>query len=198
MKITVTGLGNFGGTKELIYTITPCTLKPTITLSETEYIYDGNEKKPTVTVTVEDKTLVEGRDFEVAYENNTYAEDGAKVTVTAKGNYGFDKQEIPFHIGKANAVIETAPGASPFIYDGSSHALVTAGSAAGGSFEYKLGDGNWTKEIPTAENAAEYTVWYRVIGDSNHNNTAESSVTVTVGRRDIADAKDHARLIPHL
>lgn len=188
-KITVTGLGNFGGTKELIYTITPCTLKPTIVLSETDYIYDGNEKKPTVTVTVEDKTLVEGRDFEVAYENNTYAEDGAKVTVTAKGNYGFDKQEVPFHIGKANAVIETAPGASPFIYDGSSHALVTAGSAAGGSFEYKLGDGDWTKEIPTAENAAEYTVWYRVIGDSNHNNTAESSVTVTVGRRDIADAK---------
>ena len=133
-KITVTGLGNFGGTKELIYTITPCTLKPTIVLSETDYIYDGNEKKPTVTV--EDKTLVEGRDFEVAYENNTYAEDGAKVTVTAKGNYGFDKQEVPFHIGKANAVIETAPGASPFIYDGSSHALVTAGSAAGGSFEY--------------------------------------------------------------
>lgn len=188
-KITVTGLGNFGGTKELIYTITPCTLKPTIVLSETDYIYDGNEKKPTVTVTVEDKTLVEGRDFEVAYENNTYAEDGAKVTVTAKGNYGFDKQEIPFHIGKANAVIETAPGASPFIYDGSSHALVTAGSAAGGSFEYKLGDGNWTTAVPTAENAAEYTVWYRVIGDSNHNNTAESSVTVTVGRRDIADAK---------
>lgn len=188
-KITVTGLGNFGGTKELIYTITPCTLKPTIVLSETDYIYDGNEKKPTVTVTVEDKTLVEGRDFEVAYENNTYAEDGAKVTVTAKGNYGFDKQEVPFHIGKANAVIETAPGASPFIYDGSSHALVTAGSAAGGSFEYKLGDGNWTTAVPTAENAAEYTVWYRVIGDSNHNNTAESSVTVTVGRRDIADAK---------
>ncbi len=108
-KMTVTGHGNFGGTKELTYTITPCTVVPTITLSQEEYTYGNDEKKPTVTVTVEGRTLVEGKDFEVAYSNNINAEDGAKVTVTAKGNYGFEKQEKFFYIGKADSVIEAAP-----------------------------------------------------------------------------------------
>lgn len=188
-KMTVTGHGNFGGTKELTYTITPCTVVPTITLSQEEYTYGNDEKKPTVTVTVEGRTLVEGKDFEVAYSNNINAEDGAKVTVTAKGNYGFEKQEKFFHIGKADSVIEAAPEAAPFIYDGESHGLVTAGSAKGGTFEYKLGDGSWTKEIPMAQDAAEYTVWYRVVGDRNHKDIVESSVAVTVEKRDIADAK---------
>lgn len=102
-KMTVTGHGNFGGTKELTYTIT---------LSQEEYTYGNDEKKPTVTVTVEGRTLVEGKDFEVAYSNNINAEDGAKVTVTAKGNYGFEKQEKFFHIGKADSVIEAAPEAA--------------------------------------------------------------------------------------
>ena len=188
-EITVTGHGNFGGTRVLKYTITPCETTPTVTLSDTEYTYDGNEKRPAVTVTVNGKTLVEGTDFDVAYANNTDAEAGAKVTVTAKGNYGFAKMERFFHIQKADAAIDTAPAARELTYNGMSRYLVTDGIAKGGTFRYKLGDGDWTSSVPMARDAGKYTVWYCVIGDNNHKDLAAQSVEVNLEPKDIENAE---------
>ena len=41
-------------------------------------------------------------------------------------------------------------------------------------------DGEYTDAIPTGTDANEYTVWYKVIGDSNHNDTEPASVKVTI------------------
>lgn len=188
-KMTVSGRGNFGGTTELVYIIKPCTDAPQVTLLPTEYVYDGSKKTPTATVKVNGRELTEGKDFEVSYSNNENAEDGAKAIITAKGNYGFAAVEISFRIAKADSAIVNAPAASGFAYDGLPHALVTEGTAAGGTIEYKLGDGAWSKAVPTAKDAGNYTVWYRVVGDSNHNDIAEKSVAVTIEQKDIADAK---------
>ena len=104
--LTVQGHGNFTGEKELPYTIETCNTAPVLTLSPTEYTYDGTGKKPVVTVTVEGRQLAEGQDYEVAYANNTNAEDGAKVTVTSKGNYNFAPVEQGFAIHKAPIQIQ--------------------------------------------------------------------------------------------
>ncbi|MBQ4269606.1 MAG: hypothetical protein IJB97_08170, partial [Clostridia bacterium] len=62
-----------------------------VTLGEYDNVYDGEEKKPTVTVVVDGKTLVEGKDYDVEYANNVYVsteENGkATATVTFKGAY---------------------------------------------------------------------------------------------------------------
>ena len=59
----------------------------TVTTDPTTYVYDGTEKKPTVTVVLGGKTLVKGTDYDdVTYTNNTGA-GTATVTVTGKGNY---------------------------------------------------------------------------------------------------------------
>ncbi len=189
-KITVTGHGNFGGTTELEYEITPSAQTPFIDLElpENGYVYDGTDKTPSVTVKVNGTVLTEGKDYELAYSNNRNAEDGAKVTVTAKGNYGFEPIVRYFSIAKADSVIDTEPAANSFTYDALSHGLLIEGEATGGSFEYKLGDGGWVRDIPMAKDAGEYTVWYRVIGDSNHNDIGEKSVKVTIEHKDIADA----------
>ena len=189
-KITVTGHGNFGGTTELEYEITPSAQTPFIDLElpENGYVYDGTDKTPSVTVKVNGTVLTEGKDYELAYSNNRNAEDGAKVTVTAKGNYGFEPIVRYFSIAKADSMIDTEPAANSFTYDALSHGLLIEGEATGGSFEYKLGDGGWVRDIPMAKDAGEYTVWYRVIGDSNHNDIGEKSVKVTIEHKDIADA----------
>ncbi len=186
--ITVTGRGNFGGTTELEYEIVPCAVAPTVELTPTEYTYDGSKKTPKVTVTVNGTELTEGKDFKVEYSNNENAEDGAKATITAMGNYSFETVEKSFSISKANSVIDTAPAANNFTYDALSHELLIEGEVTGGRFEYKLGDGDWVRDIPKAKDAGEYTVWYRVIGDSNHNDIGEKSVKVTIEHKDIADA----------
>lgn len=76
----------------------------------------------------------------------------------------------------------TAPTAMDgLIYSGNAQALVNAGSTAHGKLLYSLSkDGAYSETVPTGTDAGEYTVWYKVAGDSNHTDTQPASVTVTV------------------
>ena len=54
-----------------------------IQLSEQIYVYDGTEKAPTVTITYNEKTLTEGKDYQVYFADNVNP-GTAKITVIAK------------------------------------------------------------------------------------------------------------------
>ena len=71
-------------------------------------------------------------------------------------------------------------------YTGQKQALIIAGSvdAQYGEMQYRLGtSGSFSTAIPTGTDAGTYTVWYRVIGDANHNDTAPASVAVHIGQK---------------
>ena len=76
----------------------------------------------------------------------------------------------------------TAPAAiDGLTYSGSAQALVRAGSTAHGKLLYSLSkDGTYSETIPTGTDAGEYTVWYKVEGDSNHKDSQPGSVTATI------------------
>ena len=57
-----------------------------VILSNSNYIYDGSAKVPSVTVKYDGKTLTKDTDYTVAYANNTNAGVGT-VTITGKGSY---------------------------------------------------------------------------------------------------------------
>ena len=57
-----------------------------ISLSNTSYVYDGTEKKPSVTVRYNAKTLVPDSDYRVLYQNNLNI-GKASVTITGIGAY---------------------------------------------------------------------------------------------------------------
>ena len=77
----------------------------------------------------------------------------------------------------------TAPTANALTYNGTEQALVTAGKTTGGTMLYRLDDSKWSEQIPTAKNAGEYTVWYKVQGNAEYADVAEQSLTVTVSDR---------------
>ena len=81
----------------------------------------------------------------------------------------------------------TAPTAMDgLIYGGNAQALVNAGSTAHGKLLYSLSkDGAYSETVPTGTDAGEYTVWYKVEGDSNHTDTQPASVTVTVAPKTV-------------
>ena len=54
-----------------------------IQLPEQTYVYDGTEKAPTVTITYNEKTLTEGKDYQVYFADNVNP-GTAKITVIAK------------------------------------------------------------------------------------------------------------------
>ena len=70
-------------------------------------------------------------------------------------------------------------------YTGQPQALITAGSVtSGGTMQYSLTEnGTYSQDSPTGTDAGAYTVWYRVIGDANHNDTAPASVAVRIGQK---------------
>ena len=107
-----------------------------------------------------------------------------KATVAATANYDGAEKTAEFKIAHSNATLTNMPAAvANLVYTGSAQELVTAGVADGGTMQYKLGtDGTWSSDIPTATNAGEYTVYYKVLGDDNHGDIAEASVTVVMAK----------------
>lgn len=100
-----------------------------------------------------------------------------------------DETHKDSEIGKVAVTIRQAPAGpvqpSPdaLVYNGTAQALVVAGTAKGGTLQYRVGDSAWSEQIPTRTNAGEYTVWYRVKGDANHNDSDPASLKVTIEKK---------------
>ena len=115
---------------------------------------------------------------------NAYSMTNQGVTVTFSRNTGIGVRLVsnkPY--GYDDAVVTTAPAAVNRSYDASTQALITAGTATGGTMKYSLTSGSgYSTDLPTAKNAGTYTVYYMVEGDATHNDVAEASVEVTVSK----------------
>ena len=98
---------------------------------------------------------------------------------------------------KETSTITAAPTAIPdLVYKGSNQALITAGTATGGTLYYKLNNGTYSKELPTAQDAGDYTVYYKAVGDDDHEDTEERSFTVTIQKAIITvKAKDQTAYV---
>ena len=107
---------------------------------------------------------------------------------------GYEKmsEDIAVTVQKADIRSITPPTAQENLtYTGQEQALITAGSVANyGTMQYSLTEnGTYSQDIPTGTDAGTYTVWYRVIGDENHNDTAPASVAVSIGKKPLTITK---------
>lgn len=95
-------------------------------------------------------------------------------------------------VNKANAVASTLT-ANNRTYDGTEQPLVTADDStlAGSQMQYALGNatqatGSYSATIPAKTDAGTYYLWYKVIGDANHNDSSESKLEVTIDKRNVS------------
>ena len=145
-------------------------------------VYDGKTHGLTVTSN--------GATIKYSTDNKTYS--STKPTYMNVGTYtvyyevsktGYttvtgSKQVI---ISKASGSV-VAPTAKTLTYTGNAQSLINAGSSSTGTIQYKLEGGSYSTSIPTATNVGTYKVYYKVVGDSNHNDVAEASISVTIGK----------------
>ena len=177
--VTVTGKGNFKGTATAQYSIVPdADAVFALTLDPTEFVYDGTEKKPAVTVKDGDAVLVEGTDYTLAYANNVNA-GTATVTATGKGNYNCTKT-VEFTIKKADVTMTAPTVKLGLIYTAQAQTLVAAGTVQGGEMQYALDGENFATALPQGTDAKDYTVSYKVVGDQNHNDVEAQTIDVTI------------------
>ena len=135
--VTITGKGNYKGTKETTFKINAKTLPSNPVLSVTSYTYDGKAKTPGVMVKDGTKTLVNGTDYTVKYSNNVNV-GTATVTVTGKGNYTGSKSTInAAPVGKsiASATVTT----SQMIRNANGNVIVPSITVKYGSITLKNG-----------------------------------------------------------
>ena len=184
--ITVTGKGNFTGATSVSFDIDKADLAGVTIAAIEDQTFTGDSIKPGVTVTFNDKAVA-ATEYDIAYTNNVNVstEASATVTLTAKGvNFtSGTTKTASFNIVKVAATLTAAPAAvTGLTYTGEPQALVSGGSAAGGELQYSLNGTDYSADVPTGTDAQTYTVYYKVVGDSNHNDIDAASVEVTIAK----------------
>ncbi len=121
--------------------------------------------------------------------------DASKVDTSAAGTYTVTYSATD-HAGNSaetktrTVIVEepvltptvlTPPAAKDLTYNGSAQELVTPGTAEGGTMEYGLSEiGDYSKTVPTAVNAGDYTVWYMVRGGKGQSDLPPAPVTASI------------------
>ena len=91
---------------------------------------------------------------------------------------------VTIKVNKADPTFNAPTAQENLTYTGQEQALITAGMTDYGTMQYSLTEnGTYSQDIPTGTDAGAYTVWYRVFGDANHNDTAPASVAVRIGKK---------------
>lgn len=168
------------------------TEKATVNITETTqtYTWDGNPQSFII-------SGIPNTGFAVQYKVNGNWTDTApsavgtydvKITRAEDDTYkAYEKEINGGLVIKAATPTANAPTAIiGLIYNGSAQALITEGSATGGSMMYAIGTaeqvtGEWSTDTPTGTDIGTYYVWYKIVGDGNHNNKAfETPIMVTI------------------
>ena len=95
---------------------------------------------------------------------------GPKNSVFASEERGPNAIPVGWIFTPFQSSLTTAPTAVEGLeYTGVAQALLNNdGVAEGGTLNYSLDNTNWSEAIPTATNAGDYTVYYKVVGDASH------------------------------
>lgn len=115
-----------------------------VTLNPDTYVYDGNEKRPAVTVIYDGQTLTEGISYTLTYANNKNA-GTATVTIEGKGTL-HDQTVREFTIKKANQNAPTGLTPTAETIDGKNDGQIANLTTA---MEYSQNQTNWTASTGT-------------------------------------------------
>ena len=129
---------------------------------------------------------VENGELTLPIQKNDVETTGSVGTVTVViKSTNYEDITLTVNVNATNKLVPTvtAPTANALTYNGAEQALVTAGKTTGGTMLYRLGDSEWSEQLPTAKNAGKYTVWYKVQGDAEYADVAEQSLTVTAAKK---------------
>ena len=133
-------------------------------------------------------------DGTIQYSSNGTSWSTTIPTGTNAGNYTvywkiigdanhFDKDpaSISVTINKASPSY-SAPVKKSLTYTGSAQSLITAGSTSHGRIQYSSNGTSWSTTIPTGTNAGDYTIYWRIVGDANHNDKNSASIAASINK----------------
>ena len=181
LTITSEATTNYNAGKAAYVAITEPGALVSYTANGYEGVYDGNPHG--ITVTSNGSTITYSTDGTNYSSTNPALTNVGEMVVyykISKPGYSTVQGSKKIVITKAAGKV-TPPTAKTLKYTGNAQELVNAGSSTTGQIQYKVGaTGTYSTKIPTGTDAGTYTVYYKVVGDSNHNDVAERSLNVTI------------------
>ena len=184
-------------------TVTIAKATPVVSTAPTASAITYGQTLNDSTLTGGSVTGVEGTEIsgQFSWSDNTIAPDVANSNTTEYNvtftpidatNYSTVVCRVKLTVNKADSSV-TAPTAIQSLgYTGSPKALVTAGTATGGTMYYAVTDNTtssaptsdnaWSTTVPSKTDADTYKVWYKVIGDANHNSTQADFISVRINQ----------------
>ena len=170
--VTITGKGNYTGSKSANFTITAVNLSGASVSGISNKTYTGSAITQTPAVTYSGKTLTLNTDYTVSYSNNTNA-GTATVTITGKGNYTGSKS-VTFTISAANISSATITGVnSSYTYTGSS--ITPVPTVKFGGKTLKVGT---DYNVAYTANVNPGTATLTLTGKGNFTGTAKKTYTI--------------------
>jgi hypothetical protein len=143
--------------------------------------YNGSvQTAQNIVVTLSGNTLIVDTDYTITENTGGTNAGNYLVKVDGIGHYSGTTTGT-FVINKATPTY-TAPTAKSLTYNTSAQELLNSGSVTGGTMQYSNNNSTWSTSIPSQTNAGTYTTYWKIVGDSNHNDKASTSISTTIGK----------------
>ena len=191
VNVTTTNYADFQ-LKLVLYAVDQIKPEPDGTITATPITYGDALSKSTISGKMKDPTTGDDVKGTFTWTDGTIKPDAndrydAEWTFTpAEGyeEYATATGTVTIKVNKATPTFTAPTAQENLTYTGQEQELITAGMTNHGTMQYSLTEkGTYSQDTPTGTDAGAYTVWYRVIGDANHNDTAPASVAVRIGKK---------------
>ena len=165
------------------------------------------------TVAAESTTVAEGATTTITatpatgYQVSNWAVSGEGASISPSGDSNSNTTTLTMGTADAtvtctfelinygDATCTTPPQAASLTYTGSAQNLVTEPEGVtGGEVQYSTtsADANdYSATIPQETNAGNYSVWWKIVGDAQHNTTEATKIDVTIAKATLTATADN-------
>ena len=191
VNVTTTNYADFQ-LKLVLYAVDQIKPEPDGTITASEITYGDTLSKSEISGKMKDPDTGKSVNGTFTWTDGTIkpdANDRYEAEWTFTPAAGYEKYAtatgtVTIKVNKATPTFTAPTAQENLTYTGQEQELITAGMTDHGTMRYSLTEnGTYSQDIPTGTDAGAYTVWYRVIGDANHNDTAPASVAVRIGKK---------------
>ena len=191
VNVTTTNYENFQ-LKLVLYAVDQIKPEPDGTITATPITYGDTLSKSEISGKMKDPNTGDAVNGTFAWTDGTIkpdANDRYEAEWTFTPAAGYEKYAtatgtVTVKVNKATPTFTAPTAQENLTYTGQEQELITAGMTDHGTMQYSLTEnGTYSQDTPVGTDAGAYTVWYRVIGDANHNDTATASVAVRIGKK---------------
>ena len=166
-------------------TVDPKTVDaPTIILSKSSFVYDGQSKEPTVTVK-DGSTVISAAEYNVTYTGNIDVGTATVAITDIDGGNYIVSGSTTFAIIAADGSLNPPVGITGLVYNGTAQDLIVEGSSTTGDVVYSLDGTVYDSALPMGCDAGEYTVYYKVSAYSGYKDIDPASFKVTIAPKTV-------------